>query len=199
MGGGVIWTSGGDIIAGRLAIVAGVFLAGGAREGVAGGVSEPSRAKSGIGKGGGVSPGSEDWYVTMGVDGKSCWIASRGTDMAVMFGVGSCLPPGSGRVCDTVPSGAVSLLLVFSLLDLGGSAPFLFFLFFHISAVAAAGPLRRAVLAAAVVLGREGSLRGVLVPLPAGEGVGWVEVVSAVMVVMWEVGVGGSSCVSVVK
>ena len=65
-GAGAICTSVGDIMAGGFAGVAGVLMAGGAREGVAGGVAEPSCMKSGIGKGGGVSPGSEDWYVKIG-------------------------------------------------------------------------------------------------------------------------------------
>ena len=65
-----IWISEGDFMAERgVAGVACALCLKGAREGVAGGVTEPSWTKSGIGKGGGVSPGSEDWYVTIGVDG----------------------------------------------------------------------------------------------------------------------------------
>ena len=70
MGAGAICMSVGDIMAGGgFTGVAGVLVVGGACEGVAGGVAEPSCMKSGIGKGGGVSPGSEDWYVTIGVEG----------------------------------------------------------------------------------------------------------------------------------
>lgn len=50
---------------------------------------------------------------------------------------------------------------------------FLFFLFFHTSAVAAAGPLARTDLAADVDLGIEGSLRGVFMLPPGLGGGGW--------------------------
>ena len=64
--------------------------------------------------------------------------------MAVMFGSGSCLLPRGGGVCDSVPSGAAELPLVFGLgFHSWGGVPFLFFLFFHTSAVAAAGPVTR--------------------------------------------------------
>ena len=65
--------------------------------GVAGGVGELSCMKSTSGKGGGVPPGSEDWYATIGVAGGSCCTTSIGTDRDAMTGVGLCLSPSVGN------------------------------------------------------------------------------------------------------
>lgn len=78
--------------------------------------------------------------------------------------------------------------------EIGVELPFLFFLFFLISTVAAAGLLVRAVLVVDVVLGSEGSLRGILVPFLTCGGVG-CRAELAVMVVI----VGGGGIHSWVK
>jgi hypothetical protein len=56
------------------------------RRGVAGGVGELSCMKSARGKGGGVSPASEDWYAPDGEAGASSGTTSIGTDREAMAG-----------------------------------------------------------------------------------------------------------------
>ena len=108
--------------------------------------------KSGIGKGGGVSPWSEDWYGTMGCAGVSCRMASIGTEMCVMAGIGRRAFPCAGGA--------------------SWSSSLRAFLFLRVSETAAASPLLRAMRLVVVDLGRVGPLGALFPPFTVGP-MGW--------------------------